>query len=98
MNLKNIKQITKLVLSVDSLARNSDKHCYIEVATKLTGKNVRSMTLADWESDETIPSTESVRRTRQKVQSENPELASDKQIARYRKVMESEYRSFAREE
>ena len=44
-----------------------------------------------------LPSTETVRRTRQKIQAEFPDLASDKRIQKMKAEREAEFRKFAKE-
>jgi hypothetical protein len=46
--------------------------------------------------DANAPSTESVRRTRQKAQAEHPELRAAPQVQRYRERQERIYLDFAR--
>lgn len=97
MKLNTIMDITKRVLIRDERARNDDRHCYVEVVSEILGGGyVRDITLGEWESDPRFVSTESVRRSRQRVQQKYPELRSDARIAKERKRLEAEFLELAR--
>ncbi len=94
--LNTIQAITVRVLRRDRRARNDDRHCYMEVMKEIFGNDVRSITLGEWEDDPRFVSTESVRRSRQRVQQEMPELRSDERIAKERRKLEEQFREWAR--
>lgn len=94
--MNTILGITVRVLRRDRRARNDDRHCYLEVVKEIVGNDVRNITLGEWEDDPRFVSTESVRRSRQRVQHDMPELRSDERIAKERRKLEEEFREWAR--
>ena len=96
MKLNTIAAITTRVLMRDVRARNDDKHCYVEVCSEILGSDAKNITLGEWEDDPRFVSTESVRRSRQKIQQEIPSLRSTDRIAKERKNMEKTFKEFAR--
>ena len=89
-------------LEADTLARNDDKYLYLLVVkryAKIFDINIdcslESFLLNPMYKG--LPCFETVRRARQRVQQNRPELASDKRIAKARKDREQEYLKFARE-
>ena len=96
MELNGIKGIVRKVLIRDREARNDDRYLYLKVASEIAGHDVSGVTLGEWMRDYTFPSTESVRRTRQKLQQHEPDLRSDKRIQEEREAREELYREFIR--
>ena len=101
--LKSTKLIVKTILEQDQRARNSDSYLYFKVLERL-GKergfclDYVSVTtfllhMAEWG----LPPFESVRRTRQKLQAEFPELSANKKVTEFRAENEAAFRDFARE-
>lgn len=48
--------------------------------------------------DYKLPPFETIRRTRQKLQAENPELRANDEVDAYRRIEEEEYKAYARGE
>ena len=101
--LKNTTALVKAILEEDQRARNSDSFLYFQVLQRL-GKerdfdlDVVAVTAfllnrAEWG----FPPFESVRRARQKIQAEFPELSANKKVAAHRAENEEAFRQFARE-
>lgn len=100
---KNTTALVKAILEEDKQARNSDSFLYFKVLGKL-GKEkgldldyvsvtAFLLNMAEWG----FPPFESVRRARQKIQAEFPELSANKKVAAHRKENEEAFRQFARE-
>lgn len=103
--METIKQTSKLVkevLTENPQTRNSDSFLYLKVLERQaikTGIPVAEMPLAmflqhgyEWG----FAPFETVRRTRQKIQRECPELASNEKVAQMRLVNEAAFREYAR--
>ena len=75
--------------------RNSDRILYDAVCNSL-GIDTKKVSVWELMHDANAPSTESVRRTRQKAQAEHPELRAAPQVQRYRERQERIYLDFAR--
>ena len=101
--LRNTTALVKAILEEDQRARNSDSFLYLQVLIRLgEGKGLDRVLhyvslfllhMAKWG----FPPFESVRRARQKLQAEFPELAASKEVAEQRADNEEVYREFARE-
>ncbi len=96
MKLHNLKKIVEKCLERKPMARNSDRILYAEVCLEM-GYDTRTMSAWDMLHNPDMPSTESVRRTRQKVQAENPMLRACEAVEKMRSRLVGDYRSFARE-
>ena len=101
--LKNTKALVKVILEEDQRARNSDSYLYFQVLKRL-GKEknfcldyVSVTTFLLYMSEWGFPPFESVRRTRQKLQADFPELAANREIEAYRAENEEAFREFATE-
>lgn len=103
VELKNIKALVKTILEQDQRARNSDSFLYMKVIEHLdknNGSNFSKMTVSCFlvnMSNLKAPSFETVRRTRQKLQAEFPELSANKKVTEFRADNEEVFREFARE-
>lgn len=94
--------LVKEILLQDERARNSDSFLYFRVLGVLAldkGIDINRvpvtaflLKMAEWG----FPAFETVRRTRQKVQADFPELAANKTVAAFRSENEAEFRAFAR--
>lgn len=94
--LHTLEGIVAKVLEDNPKARDDDGYCYIKVASELLGRDVSRDPLIDvlvYGKD--FPKTESVRRTRQKVQHNNPHLRSSKEVAKWRAEQEREFRKYS---
>lgn len=101
--LKNTTALVKAILEEDQRARNSDSFLYLQVLIRLgEGKgldrvlhyvSIFLLHMAEWG----FPPFESVRRARQKIQAEFPELSANEKVAEQRKENEEVFREYARE-
>lgn len=96
--LKTTAHIVKSVLINHPAARNSDDMLYYFVCREINPQCVDAPFISVILSRKNygIPGFETVRRTRQKIQAEFPELAATERIKAARKEKEAEYREFAR--
>lgn len=103
VELKNTTALVKVILEESRQARNSDSFLYFKVLKEL-GKqkgldldyvsvNVFLLHMSEWG----FPPFESVRRARQKLQAEFPELSANGKVAAHRAENEQAFRQFARE-
>jgi hypothetical protein len=101
--LKNTKALVKHILEEDQKARNSDSYLYLKVIEHIAdhkGFNLWELTVPyflKYMTDYGFPPFESVRRTRQKLQAEYPELSANRKVAAQRAENEEAFRDFARE-
>ena len=101
--LTNIKGLVKSILARDVKARNSDSYLYLKVLCTIAKDrndiDIENVTIISFllnMQDWGFPQFESVRRARQKLQSEFPELSANNTVAIARKQNEKEYRAFAK--
>ena len=101
-SLRSTTKLVKAILEKDTTARNSDSFLYFRVINEIAlrkGDNMRNISMFDFllnMNDWGYPPFESVRRTRQKIQAQYPELAADNKVQGYRDANELEYREYAR--
>lgn len=101
-NLTKLSELVHDILVKNEKARNSDTYLYYIVCNeklRSNGHDISKITLADslLRRDELgLPLFESVRRTRQKIQHDNPELAGSREVEAYRAENEKAYRQYAR--
>jgi hypothetical protein len=96
--IKNTAELVKEVLTESEDARNSDMILYLQVCEKL---NPDALKLPFWLvllnlKGHKLPNIETVRRTRQKLQVEFPELVGSERIQSIRADREKEFREYAR--
>lgn len=101
-DLKTTRSRVLEILQKDERARNSDSYLYFRLIGELgqeKGIDMNFVTvtafllnMAEWG----FPPFESVRRTRQKVQREFPELSANEQVKAFRDEREMAFREFAR--
>ena len=95
--LRKTKALVKQILEENPQARNSDNELYIQICNKLNpsicfapfGEVVCNL------NEYGLPPFETVRRSRQKVQEEHPELRPCDEVALYRAENETAYEEFA---
>jgi len=91
---KQTRQIVKNILELNPATRNSDNLLYLEVIERIgkgnTHKPIEEILLNLEELG--LPCFETVRRTRQKLQAENPKLAACDMVQDYRSEREEKYR------
>lgn len=103
-DLKAISSIVKSILSQDKDSRNDDNLLYLRVLQHISGRkgiDIQSMTVPAFLMGMKrcgLPGFETVRRSRQKVQADNPELAGSEAVRRKRSQQETVYREFAASE
>ena len=101
-DLNSTKALVKFVLENFEKARNNDNYCYYVVCQTVAMRydlNLERISVTDFflsSQTSIFPPFESVRRSRQKVQEENPHLAPCKRVRRKRAELEKAYREFAR--
>ena len=96
--LKTTTTLVKTVLTHFPETRNSDDLLYIKVCECVNPIAV-NMTFKDMflkRKEWGVPPFESVRRSRQKVQSQNPELSGITSVEGHRKLNEEIFREYAR--
>ena len=95
--LYETKELVKKVLEENERTRNSDNELYIEVCYRINPYVVKMpfdyvlLTL----EEHSLPPFESVRRTRQKIQAECPNLRPCDEVALFRAENETAYKEFA---
>lgn len=95
--LYETKELVKQVLEENESARNSDNELYVEICYRVNPSVLR-LPFADvigGLADYNLPPFESVRRTRQKLQAERPDLRPCDEVALFRAENESAYQEFA---
>ena len=103
-NLVNVTALVKSILEEDKRARNSDSFLYLRVLKHIESEQrekLNSVTVFDFLLNlqgKVYPCFESVRRSRQKIQREYPELAACEEVKAYRDENEEMYREYARSE
>ena len=100
--LATYKSLVKHILEKDDKARNSDSYLYMQVLSVIAdnhGINLASISvpyfLLHLQGKE-FPPFETVRRNRQKLQREYPELQASKAVKEYREENEKVHREYAR--
>ena len=95
--LYEIKALVKQVLEESERTRNSDNELYVEICSRVNPSAMRLpfvMVIGNLESLG-LPPFESVRRTRQKIQADYPELRACDEVELYRAENETAYKEFA---
>lgn len=100
--LKNTTTLVKSILEQDVRTRNSDSLLYLKVIERIADKEGVNlygisvpMFLANMSAYPYFPGFETVRRTRQKVQAENPTLGANERVGAFRSEREREFRAWA---
>jgi hypothetical protein len=100
-NLKEVSKIVQFILEEDTRARNSDSYLYLRVLDYIAHRDgifLAGMPVPYFLENMKelgFPPHESVRRTRQKIQAENPHLAANDRVKAMRDEQEMEYWAFA---
>lgn len=103
-DLKSISALVQALLEQDVNCRNSDSFLYLRVLfahAENKGINLNAMTIPDFlmnHHGNDFPIFESVRRTRQKIQQHNPELAAAKIVKEFRLENQAQFLAFVRGE
>lgn len=96
--LATVKNIVKDVLVNHKQARDSDMTLYVKVCERMNGDVLGKpfcFVLLNLK-DLNLPNFETVRRARQKIQAECPELGADADVEAQRMINEDAFRDFAR--
>jgi len=96
--LLNTTDLVKKILLDDPKARDSDNHLYCAVVISV---NPDALTKPFWEvlehmNDFGLPCFETVRRARQKIQAEYPDLKASDVVESLRSINEEIYKEYAR--
>lgn len=100
--LKTTHDIVMDILKSNPIARNSDNHlCYFvyKVVGKKNGIDIDSMSMPRFflhMKEFGFPSTETIRRARQKIQASHPELCGIRTVEGQRLLNEEVFREYAR--
>lgn len=96
--LKNTKELVKAILQNDPQTRNSDMLLYLKVCKikNTTALDLPFAAVITQLDKLNLPPFESVRRSRQKIQEEHPELAACDVVEGFRSENEHAFREFAR--
>lgn len=84
---KQVKDNVKYLLEDNADNRNSDKVLLIRYAEEFTDFSYKELLMLS-AMLERMPNFESIRRSRQKIQQDNPHLRSDKQVERAKREEE----------
>lgn len=101
-DLKTTTKIVKHILNTDPHTRNSDSFLYLKVLEYIADQHnllFPAMTVQYFLtnlSDLPFPAFETVRRTRQKLQAEYPELSANASVKAMRAEKEKEFLQYAR--
>ena len=101
-NLNSTKALVRSILERDKMARNSDSYLYFRVIQTIATKHdidLDKVTVLGFlcnMKQYPFPPFETVRRSRQKVQQENPQLSASKKVEEYRAENEETFLEFAR--
>ena len=99
--LYSTNKIVKEILETNIPARNSDTYLYLQVlyrVGKAKGIDVDTISVAEFLKNRSklgIACFETVRRARQKIQAEHPELASSESVQAQKIINERVYRAYA---
>ena len=100
--LRTITALVKNILEQDKRARNSDSFLYFKVLEHIAEEkqiDLHRLTVPGFllcRNQLGLPCHETVRRTRQKVQAEFPELRANAEVEAERAGFEEAYREYAR--
>lgn len=96
-DLRTTHAVVREVLIKFPVTRNSDNALYVKVCEKV---NPDVISKPFWDvlarsDDYGIPNFETVRRTRQKIQHDNPELAGSDDVQAHRSLNEEAFKKYA---
>ena len=97
-NIKQTSAIVKQILKAVPETRNSDDLLYIQVCSRMNDKALTMpfCQVLGMRKQLGLPPFESVRRTRQKIQSTHPELAGADEVEGKRKLNEEIVKEYAK--
>ena len=100
--LNTTANLVKVVLQEEPQTRSSDNLLYLKVIERIAeekGIDLENFSVPYFLKNMSFmyfPPFESVRRARQKIQAQHPELSAKAKVQAQRKINEAEYREFAR--
>jgi hypothetical protein len=100
--LKTVKGLVKVILTDIPQTRNSDSLLYLKVLQRIAGENDINLDKISVPaflvrlSDSPFPPFESVRRSRQQLQRELPELSANSDVQEFRVRNEVVFREFSK--
>lgn len=95
--LRSIQDVVLAILKQSEKARNSDNELYVEVVKKMNPVALQMpfcMVMTSL-SDFALPNFETVRRTRQKIQANNPNLRSERNVESVKKEYLDDFKEYA---
>ena len=92
--LKAISKIVESILNDDPKARDDDRYLYLQIVKQMK-PSTEFEPFAFVIMDKSLPTPETVRRARQKVQEQNPYLQASPTVSGMRLLKEEEYKEFA---
>lgn len=101
IGIRGVAKRVREALKQSHTARNCDNWLYYSICKEILAEakiDADTLTFKDAllrRNELNLPPFESVRRARQKVQAENPELSADAEVTAMRDVQENEYFEFA---
>lgn len=101
-SIRNTAELVRAALEHNTKARNSDTYLYYVICKGLLnakGIKIDKISLKDGllhRKEYNLPNFETVRRTRQKIQRNHPELAGTEEIEVMRTIKEEQFRDYAR--
>ncbi len=102
-DLINTKKRVLAALEADEKARDSDDYLYYVICKSILNErdmDIRRITLENFllcRKGYDLPAFETVRRSRQSIQEDNPHLRSSKTVSAYRKTKQKAFESWAKE-
>lgn len=101
-SIKNTSELVRVALESNPKTRESDTYLYYVICKgllKAKGIDISKISLKEGllhMKDYNLPNYETVRRTRQKLQHDNPELAGTEETEVMRAIREEQFRGYAR--
>lgn len=95
IELRTIEEKVKYILVNDPETRDSDKKLIASFIGTFV-PNLSLMTFKDAMTDEMMPSPETIRRTRQKIQASIPSLKASREVEIFRDENEAVFTKYAR--
>ena len=96
--IQKTNNLVKDILIESEAARNSDMFLYLKVCERVSPEALQQPfhVVISSLKNLNLPPFETVRRTRQKIQADFPELASCKRVEKMKAVKEEAFREYAR--
>jgi hypothetical protein len=96
--LKTTTEIVKDILTVNRATRNNDSYLIVKVYEQINPQitNMPFSLVMNNLKDFGLPSTETIRRCRQKIQATYPELSGDADVEAYRTLNEGVFKEYVR--